>query len=222
MEVALCLCWVRAETDIQRKRWVVNVQVEKIPVSFQSTEHYLGSYVLPLLEETRAAIRSSMESIARAPYAEVTYLNEAKPHGTLSFDVNVDYWRNRFSDRVKEPYKTLPGDIFVIADAKPETESDLQRGGRTWTFALVTNITADEDEDNSSSTSFEVKAQEDIASKDEMQNSLFVIFLRNVTTGRRIWNALHMKGNLKIIKEVLPTGSVKKAAVFVPHRMMEP
>ncbi|KAK6242402.1 hypothetical protein SCA6_007791 [Theobroma cacao] len=183
-------------------------QVEKIPVSFQSTEHYLGSYVLPLLEETRAAIRSSMESIARAPYAEVTYLNEAKPHGTLSFDVNVDYWRNRFSDRVKEPYKTLPGDIFVIADAKPETESDLQRGGRTWTFALVTNITADEDEDNSSSTSFEVKAQEDIASKDEMQNSLFVIFLRNVTTGRRIWNALHMKGNLKIIKEVLPTGSV--------------
>ncbi|EOY01172.1 P-loop containing nucleoside triphosphate hydrolases superfamily protein [Theobroma cacao] len=70
-------------------------QVEKIPVSFQSTEHYLGSYVLPLLEETRAAIRSAMESIARAPYAEVTYLNEAKPHGTLSFDVNVDYWRNR-------------------------------------------------------------------------------------------------------------------------------
>ncbi|KAK6242403.1 hypothetical protein SCA6_007792 [Theobroma cacao] len=183
-------------------------QVEKIPVSFQSTEHYLGSYVLPLLEETRAAIRSAMESIARAPYAEVTYLNEAKPHGTLSFDVNVDYWRNRFSDRVKEPYKTLPGDIFVIADTKPETASNLQRKGRTWTFALVTNITADDDEDNSSSTSFKVKALEDIASKDEMQNSLFVVFLRNVTSERRIWNALHMKGNLKIIKELLATGSV--------------
>ncbi|EOY01170.1 P-loop containing nucleoside triphosphate hydrolases superfamily protein, putative [Theobroma cacao] len=155
-----------------------------------------------------AAICSSMDIIAGAPYAEVRYLNEAEPHGTLSFDVNVDYWRNRFSDPVKEPYKTFPGDILVIADAKPETASDLQRVGRTWTFALVTNIPADDDEDNSSSTSFKVKALEDIASKDEMQNSLFVVFLRNVTTERRIWNALHMKGNLKIIKELLPTGSV--------------
>ncbi|WRX14404.1 DNA2/NAM7 helicase [Theobroma cacao] len=183
-------------------------QVEKIPVSFQSMEQYTGSYLFPLLEETRAAICSSMDIIAGAPYAEVRYLNEAGPHGTLSFDVNVDYWRNRFSDPVKEPYKTFPGDILVIADAKPETASDLQRVGRTWTFALVTNIPEDDYEDNSSSTSFKVKAVEDIASKGEMQNSLFVVFLRNVTTNRRIWNALHMKGNLKIIKEVLHTDSM--------------
>ncbi|XWS34413.1 hypothetical protein CRYUN_Cryun21dG0036400 [Craigia yunnanensis] len=188
-------------------------QVEKIPVSFQSMEQYFGSYLLPLLDEMRAGMRSSMEVIAKAPYAEVTYLYEAKPHGELLFDVNVDYWRNRFSDRGKEPYKTLPGDIFVLADAKPETVSDLQRVGRTWTFALVTNIQRDDDddeddnEDNSSSTSFKVKAPEDIASKDEMQESLFVVYLMNVTTNRRIWNALHMKGNLKIIKQVLHTGS---------------
>ncbi|KAK6252192.1 hypothetical protein QUC31_013912 [Theobroma cacao] len=183
-------------------------QVEKIPVSFQSMEQYTGSYLFPLLEETRAAICSSMDIIAGAPYAEVRYLNEAEPHGTLSFDVNVDYWRNRFSDPVKEPYKTFPGDILVIADAKPETASDLQRVGRTWTFALVTNIPEDDYEDNSSSTSFKVKAVEDIASKGEMQNSLFVVFLRNVTTNRRIWNALYTKGNLKIIKEVLHTDSM--------------
>ncbi|XVF02939.1 hypothetical protein REPUB_Repub04eG0217800 [Reevesia pubescens] len=187
-------------------------QLEKIPLSFQSVEQYLGSYILPLLDETRAAMRSSMEIIARAPYAEVTYLDEAKPHGKLLFDVNVDYWRNRFSDRAKEPYKTLPGDIFVVADAKPETASDLQRGGRTWTFALVTSISGfsedseDDDEDNSSSTSFKVKALEDLVPKDEMQKSLFVVFLRNVTTNRRIWNALHMMRNLKIIKEVLHAG----------------
>ncbi|XVF02941.1 hypothetical protein REPUB_Repub04eG0218000 [Reevesia pubescens] len=187
-------------------------QVEKIPLSFQSVEQYLGSYILPLLDETRAAMRSSMEIIARAPYAEVRYLDEAKPDGKLLFDVNVDYWRNRFSDRAKEPYKTLPGDIFVVADAKPETASDLQRVGRTWTFALVTSISGfsenseDDDEDNSSSTSFKVKALEDLVSKDEMHKSLFVVFLTNVTTNRRIWNALHMMRNLKIIKEVLHAG----------------
>ncbi|OMO72637.1 hypothetical protein COLO4_27520 [Corchorus olitorius] len=147
------------------------------------------------------------DQVARAPYAEVTKLSEAKPHGGLLFDVNVDYWRNRFSDRVKEPYKTLPGDIFIIADAKPESASDLQRIGRTWTFALVTRISEDDDEDNSSCTSFKVEAPEDIASKYEIQNSLYVVFLRNVTTNRRIWNALHMKRNLRVIKEVLHGGT---------------
>ncbi|XVE85520.1 hypothetical protein DITRI_Ditri17bG0097300 [Diplodiscus trichospermus] len=192
-------------------------QMEKIPVSFQSVEQYFGSYLLPLLEETRAAICSSMEDIARAPYAEVTSLCKANPSGELwfnelLFNVNVDYWRNRFSDRGKEPYKTLPGDIFVLAGAKPEAASDLQRIGRSWTFALVTNIQTDYDEDgyqdNSSSTSFKIKALQDISSKNEMQKSLFVVYLVNVTTDRRIWNALHMNGNLKIIKEVLHTDSM--------------
>ncbi|XWS64003.1 hypothetical protein CRYUN_Cryun06bG0149500 [Craigia yunnanensis] len=195
-------------------------QVQKIPVSFQSMEQYFGSYLCPLLDETRAAMCSSMEIIARAPYAEVTYLDEAKPHGTFLFDVNVDYWRNRLSDRGKEQYKTSPGDVFVIADAKPETASDLQRVGRTWTFALVTNIPKDDDEDNSSDedgnegnsspTSFKVEAPEDIASKFKKQKSLFVVYLMNVTTNRRIWNALHKRENLKIIKEVLHTGSTVK------------
>ncbi|XVF85504.1 hypothetical protein PTKIN_Ptkin17bG0122900 [Pterospermum kingtungense] len=157
---------------------------------------------------------ASMELIARAPYAELMNLYKSKSHGDLSFDVNVDFWRNRSSDRGKEQYKTLPGDIFVIADAKPETASDLQRLGRTWTFALVTNVLNSEDddeagnEDSSSSTSFKVKVLEDITSKDEIQKSLFVVYLMNVTTNRRIWSALHMKGNLKIIKEVLQTGSM--------------
>ncbi|XVE91910.1 hypothetical protein REPUB_Repub01dG0052000 [Reevesia pubescens] len=181
------------------------MRVQKIPDSFQSMEQYFGSYVFPLLDETRAAMRSSMEIIARAPYAEVTYLDEAKTHGTFLFDMHVDYWRNRFRNRGKEPYKTLPGDVFVVADAKPETASDLQRVGITWTFALVTNLSGvseDDDEDNSSSTSFKVN----LASKDEMQKSRFVVFLTNITANRRIWNALHMEGNLMVIKDVLHTG----------------
>ncbi|XVE85512.1 hypothetical protein DITRI_Ditri17bG0096600 [Diplodiscus trichospermus] len=157
-------------------------------------------------------MRSSMEVIARAPYAEVTYCYEANAHGKLLCNVNVDYWRNRFSDRGKEPYKTLPGDIFVLANAKPETASDLQRPGRSWTFAFATNIQNDDDkdryEDNRSSTSFKVKALEDISSRVEMQKSLFVVYLMNVTTNRRIWNALHMNGNLKIINKVLHTDNL--------------
>ncbi|MBA0676803.1 hypothetical protein Goari_018260 [Gossypium aridum] len=126
-------------------------------------------------------------------------------HGTLFYDVDVDYWKNK--DHQKKLYKTLPGDVFVIADVKPETTSDLQSicRSRTWTFALVPRFGKDNNDDNSSATSFRVKASQDIVSKDEMQKSPFVVHLTNVTTNTRMWNALQKKRNLKFIKGVLCT-----------------
>ncbi|KAK9275807.1 hypothetical protein L1049_023077 [Liquidambar formosana] len=191
-------------------------QVVKIPESFQTVGHYLGSFVFPVLEETRAQLCSSMEIIFRAPFAEVIDFGECKPYGTSLYDFKVDNWRNRFSDRGKEPYRTLPGDIFVLADAKPETISDLQRVGRKWTFALVTKIPDDDNEDDSSSKYFRVKAAKDIEIKKSMQKSMFVVFLTNVTTNKRIWNALHKLRNLTIIKEVLCTSSVE-AMILQTH-----
>ncbi|XP_058220397.1 uncharacterized protein LOC131330732 isoform X2 [Rhododendron vialii] len=178
-------------------------RVEKIPESFESVEHYLGSFVFPLLEETRAALFSSLDSVHEAPYAEVISLNESKSYGSSLFDIKVDYWRNRFNDLGKEPYKTLPGDVFVISDVKPESLSDLQRVGRMWTFASVTSITEEENEGDSSSTHFKVIASRDIEVKNGLRESLFVVFLMNITTNKRVWNALRMLRNLKIIKEVL-------------------
>jgi hypothetical protein len=162
-----------------------------------------------------------MEIISRAPFAAVTALTESKPYGANLYDIEVDYWRNRFSDRSKEPYKTLPGDIFVLADGKPEHVSDLQRIGRSWAFVAVTKIPEDEDEDededdededeyedNTTSTSFEVKALNDIEVDAGIQKSWFVVFVVNTIPNKRIWNALHTYRNLNIIKKVLCTSAL--------------
>ena len=149
-----------------------------------------------------------MDIISRAPFAEVITFDESKPYGKNLYDLKVDNWRNRFGDRSKEPYKTLPGDIFILADAKPEHVSDLQRIGRSWTFAAVTKIPEDDNDDNSTSTSFKVKVLKDINVDGGIQKSLFVVFMINTITNKRIWNALHMYGNLNIIKKVLCTGSL--------------
>ncbi|CAL8993557.1 unnamed protein product [Prunus brigantina] len=186
-------------------------QVQKIPESFDSVQHYFSSYLYPLLEETRAQVHSSMETIDKAPSAEVVGCEECNPYGPYGenvYDIKVDCWRNRFNDRGKEPYKTLPGDLFVLADAKPETVSDLQRGGTgrsSWAFVSVTNVPENEDEDDIDSTSlyFRVKASKDIT-----HTSLFLVFLVNLIPNNRIWKALLKSGNLKIIKEVLCTDSV--------------
>ncbi|KAF3432418.1 hypothetical protein FNV43_RR27158 [Rhamnella rubrinervis] len=193
--------------DILNENLYLN-QVERIPESFVSVKHYLGSYVYPLLEETRAQIHSSMEIMWRAPFAEVISFEESKPYGTKVYGVNVDNWRNRCRDRGKEPYKTLPGDLFILANAKPETISDLQRAGRSWAFVSVTWIMEDDNEDDCNCTFFKVKASKEFELNNEMQTSLFVVFLGNLTTNRRIWTALHMSRNLKVIKEILCTGSM--------------
>ncbi|GFY91014.1 hypothetical protein Acr_07g0012100 [Actinidia rufa] len=170
----------QAHLDEFKPTWLSSSSVDKISESFQSVADYFGAFVFPLLEETRAELASSMDVIHGAPFAEVISLDESKPHGTSLYDVKVDYWKNKFSDRDKEPYKTLPGDIFIISDAKPENVSDLQRVGRTWTWALVTKIPEDENEGDNSSTHFKVKACRDIEVKDGMRQSLFVTFLINI------------------------------------------
>ena len=167
-----------------------------------------------------------MEIISNAPSAKVIAFDECKPSGTKSYDVKVDSWRNRFSVPGKEPYKTLPGDILVLADAIPEDVDDLQRTGRQWAFVTVTKIPEEEDDEenegdveedednknNSPSTSFKVKASKHIAIG---QRPFFLIFLINTTTNKRIWNALHMSGNLEIIKNVLSTESLVSNLIYL-------
>ncbi|XP_050375416.1 uncharacterized protein LOC126792936 [Argentina anserina] len=182
-------------------------KVKKIPECFQSAQHYFGSYIYPLLEETRAKVHSSMETLRRVPFAEVVGFEEAKPYGTNLYDVKVDYWRNRFSDSGKEPYKTLPGDLFVLTDAKPETVNDLQKVGRSWAFASATNVSESENEDDSTSLYLKVKASKEFEVENN-RTSLFVVFLLNLIPEGRIWKALHMSRNLKIINEVLCTDSM--------------
>ncbi|PRQ41353.1 putative hydrolase [Rosa chinensis] len=192
--------------DIFNERLFKN-KVEKIPESFDSVEHYFGCYMYPLLEETRAQVHSSMETIYRAPFAKVVAFEKAKPYGTKLYNIKVDYWRNRFNDRGKEPYKTLPGDLFVLANAKPETVSDLQRVGRSWAFASVTKVSENENKDDTTSLYFKVKASKELEVV-KSTTPLFMVFLVNLIPNGRIWKALHMSKNLKIIKEVLCTDSV--------------
>lgn len=52
--------------------------------------------------------------------------------------VYVDTWKNRFSGRDKEPNRTLPEDIFIVSDGKPQTTvSDFKRLGWKWTLLLL-------------------------------------------------------------------------------------
>ncbi|GJX43562.1 UvrD-like helicase, ATP-binding domain, P-loop containing nucleoside triphosphate hydrolase, partial [Tanacetum coccineum] len=165
--------------------------VESIPLTFESEEHYFGSFVNPLLEETRSELASSMEIVHGAPYADMLSCNESRSGENRVYDVTVGPWKNQYSGRGRDDYDTLLGDLLLLVDGKPESVSVLKRVGRTWALAMVKSKEDDR-------TSIRVKASQPI----EFQDGMFAVFLMNVTSQKRIWNSLHVHRNLDIIKEV--------------------
>ncbi|KAI3778679.1 hypothetical protein L2E82_08062 [Cichorium intybus] len=179
-------------------------QMEKIPLTFRSEEHYFRSFVYPLLEETRMELASSMEMMYRAPFAEISSVRKAKGKEKMMYDVTVGTWRN--SERGKEPYRTLPGDLLLLANKGPGSVSDLQSVGSTWAFLLVSYTKDDDSGNDGASVQFKVAASQKV----EIHDGMFVVFLMNITTQKRIWNSLHKHANLDIIKEILYPDSVIK------------
>jgi len=102
--------------------------VDHIDLSFNSVEQYLKSFVYPLLDETRAQLRSCMEILSTSPFAKLISLQHSLSHscGRNHYLVKTHTWKNSFSSYGKELYKTLPGDVFILADFKPK--------GHAWTL----------------------------------------------------------------------------------------
>lgn len=168
-------------------------QMEKIPQSFDSVDQYLGSYIKPLIEEARAELASSLETVHKAPFARVTSLKKCKS----LYDVGVGKWRNGTSDRGKEPYRTLPGDFVLLSELKPASAYDLQIDGLMYTFAFVKTISEGE------RGGFMIKTASNFEVRDQQKKPLFVVYLMNMITHKRIWDALRMRKNVEIIEKVL-------------------
>ncbi|PWA96126.1 uvrD-like Helicase, ATP-binding domain, P-loop containing nucleoside triphosphate hydrolase [Artemisia annua] len=173
-------------------------KVENIPLTFESVEHYFGSFVYPFLEETRSELATSIKVMDTAPFAHILSFDECTSGENMLYDVTVGHWENQYDERGKDAYHTVPGDLLILADGKPESISDLQCLGKTWAFSLVRHH-----EDDSESIKFRIKTSKPM----EFQNGMFIVFVMNLATQRKIWNSLHIRRNLSIIKEILYSDS---------------
>ena len=70
-------------------------------------------------------------------------------------------------------------------------------------FLLVNNT----EDDDGTPVQFKVTASQEI----EIHDGMFVVFLMNITTQKRIWNSLHKHANLDIIKEILYPDSMVRS-----------
>ncbi|KAK2980143.1 hypothetical protein RJ640_021763 [Escallonia rubra] len=186
--------------------------VEKIPLEFNSVEQYVTAFIYPLLEDIRAELSTKIEAISSAPFARVISLQKSKAYKTSSlYDVEVDKWKNNDRRHGKEPYRPIPGDIFLITDAKPERMYDLQRLEGVMSFGYNTKVSGDDERSTRTGTLLKVKGSEELDIEDRPHKPLSVVFLINITTNNRIWNAMHSCGYSQIIKELIGANSVVQA-----------
>ncbi|KAJ8770572.1 hypothetical protein K2173_018063 [Erythroxylum novogranatense] len=190
-------------------------QVKGIPETFLSTSDYMRSLIPPLLEDTHADLSSSMKTLANAPVRRVRIISKSKNYrvpGDLFYDIQL-----KPTDTTNGPqtYKPEVGDLLAVSDVRPKSVSDLNRPGRPYLVAYIQGFK------NNNPDMLKVFASNPIVVDENMKNSgdqrtarpmgkkgdtLFVVFLTNLTTNIRIWRSLNSElegGNMKIITRVL-------------------
>ncbi|KAF8651806.1 hypothetical protein HU200_063328 [Digitaria exilis] len=175
-------------------------QVEKIPFSFNSLDHYLKSFVGPLIEETRSDLCSCLELIAEAPSSKIISMEVAGKSGLYFMD--VDFWDNG-AGFTTECYTARNGDIFILSSLKPEAVDDFNRYGLTYCLAMVTEVSMNDEYQKG----FRVKVAKDISFEKDLNRFRHAIFVTNIMTSIRIWKAICfdtcMNNNFTIIKSLL-------------------
>ncbi|XP_019231453.1 PREDICTED: uncharacterized ATP-dependent helicase C29A10.10c-like [Nicotiana attenuata] len=182
-------------------------KVSKIPETFLSTDHYLKSFITPLIEETHADLLSSMFTVSKAAALEVLGVEKSekfKPPKSLYYEILLKSALE--GEKIEAKYKPENGDLIALTDVRPRRIEDLNRPKRSYHIAIVQGI---EDEDSFCIpilSSKPISFQKHNVEKGERGDKLFVVILSNLTTNVRIWNALNSdqeNANLKIIKTVL-------------------
>ncbi|URD97754.1 tRNA-splicing endonuclease positive effector-related [Musa troglodytarum] len=184
-------------------------KVEMIPKTFDTTESYFSSFAYPLMEEVRAEVCSSLESISRAPFIKIEHLRCTKRKEHI------------YSIVIAPPFHTAPaggnaiysphkGDILVLSEFKPSDVSDLTKDGQS--YRLV-SVFKDEFDDLPPNTCV-IRATEEIdeakynsGGNNKQRSNLFAFYLVNTITYNRIWRAINVglaaKRNLSLVLKVL-------------------
>ncbi|XAR73624.1 hypothetical protein NMG60_11007659 [Bertholletia excelsa] len=188
-------------------------KVQQIDRTFTSVDHYMKSFLQPLIEETHADLLSSIKTVAHAPIRQIDYVEitkDYKPPENLYYKI----WMDRIKGDANEGiYKPECGDLFALTEVRPKCIDDLNRPESPYVVALVQRVIIEEtlverriDEPDEifirSSKPILFTPEEE----DKQGRTLFAVYLTNMITNIRIWMALNSElegGNMNIIQGVL-------------------
>ncbi|KAM1516063.1 hypothetical protein ACFXTH_015081 [Malus domestica] len=167
-------------------------QVTKIPDTFSTVTSYMKSFIPSLVEETHADLLSSMMNLSQAPTLEILTVKTSKNHGPpkdLFYDVTC-----------VGTYVPQVGDLIALTDIKPKCVDHLNGPRISYLIAYV-HQSRDSNLSILSSKHIHTGRYTHIKSKTD---TLFAVYLLNMTTTVRVWKALNSKGaNTSLTKNLL-------------------
>ncbi|KAH9289070.1 hypothetical protein KI387_033187, partial [Taxus chinensis] len=175
-------------------------KVKHIPDRFMSVEEYLDSFVWPVIEETRAQLQQSLESVAEAQYATITFQDEIQlSEGVVEkYEMLVDRETDTGGEKKgQQNLKFKPMDILILSTKLPEILDDFRDD---YLLSLVHSIdvqeTSSTDCQDTSLDELKVKIYvrcgHPFTSKNyNLKRKYFAIYLGSIASSLRIWNALH-------------------------------
>ncbi|TYJ24330.1 hypothetical protein E1A91_A08G253600v1 [Gossypium mustelinum] len=193
-------------------------QIKKIPTTFTSTAHYYSSFVAPLVEEIHADLLSAMSRLSRASSYQLHSIeSETNYRAQTDFSYKIVLRKPGNSNQTGVvTYKPQAGDLAALTDVKPTCISDLNRPKMPYILAYVQSV---------DDSKLSVRSSKPIMIEQDMQRNkhidLFFVFLTNLTTNVRIWNALHpnpMLADLSIINKVIQMNDEKECAVCLSEK----
>lgn len=190
-----------------------DLQVTTIPETFSTVTSYMKAFVPSLLEETHDELRSSMMSLSRAPTCEILTVETSKDHKPPK---DLFYQITCAEDYVGA-YEPVVGDIIALTDVRPKSIDDLNRSRNSYLIAYVIGS------QHGSSDKLPILASKSI-NKGESGNkkiksksdTLFAVYLMNMTTNVRVWKALNSElgSNTNLFKKVLQVQPPNSSHVF--------
>ncbi|CAM0944776.1 unnamed protein product [Alopecurus aequalis] len=202
--------WTQSEMEQQMFSWSFEAvrnrnlfknKVKKVPTTFTSLKEYMASFTIPLIEETRADLYSALEGIKHAPATEVKRIEELCSKQSI-FSILV-----KKADPDTDPgevYALKDADIVVFLDRKPRHISDL---GRSKVPYVIASVLKAEDGNGHAIVRLSGGSAKGSSGRQNLVPPLVAVFLINMTTYNRIWNALDLHvaslRNTSIIEKIV-------------------
>lgn len=195
--------------------------MRQIPKTFPSEAHYLNSFVSPLIEETRTELQSSIKMVSEAPAWEIINIDYSKgynPPNDLLYKIEI----NTTFDKNGDIFEPEPGQLIALTDRRPTCIHDLSKPGSSFIIASIRRVRKYENTEDVYEiqilTSKPIQLEEYLQlQKDDRYICVFAVYLGNLTTHIRIWNALNSDPdgpNMHIVRQLLQPNSAVRTTTY--------
>ncbi|GLJ34036.1 hypothetical protein SUGI_0684510 [Cryptomeria japonica] len=160
-------------------------KVKQIPEKFTSVVEYLGSFVWPLIEETRAQLQQGLESISEEQSRSITFHEKRLLEGELR-NYNIHYTEGQKDEKRKLKWK--PKDILILSTKFSE---NLEYFHDEYLLAIVQEPWQETAKDGFKVKLYMPNGHPFASEKYSKKSEFFAFYVGSIISSLRIWKALH-------------------------------